>query len=302
MQALANLKHGYTLYAVDPSRNSLDLALKMYEEVKTNSSPELFQTVDINELPPKLFTVIIATNSKQRYPVTKALLDKEIQNIIFEKILFQNPNEYHDIENHLINKNIQSWVNCWRRIIPFYQKLRESIQNNKLISLEVTGDNWGMASNVIHFIDLLCYLFREQKYFFSEYHIDLIPGKRDKYFEFIGKIKGFFGDESIPISFQSFNNSNELSLFTTLQFDNKSIIIDDVNCTWVEKNNDIEGKIQKWVLPHQSEMTNLIIDDLNINNTCYLPQFSESCKLHLPMIEFFTRIFHKSGIHGCPIT
>ena len=302
LQALTNLKRDHSLYALDPSMDALDLAFKMYNEVKTSDSPKLYRADDIKKLPSNIFTVIVATSSRHRYHVTKSLFEKEIQHIIFEKVLFQNPDEYHEIEYHLINNNIQSWVNCWRRAVPFYRELIKSNQSEGLISLNVKGDNWGIASNAIHFIDLLSYINNFTDYQFNENIIEIVQSKRSGYHEFVGEMKGAFGSGLIPFSFQSIKTSDNISCVITLEFENKTIIIDDDQGWWIEKSFNKSEIRHKVKIPYQSEMTHLHINDLAEGGNCSLTPFYESCKLHLPMIEYFTSIFKQNGIQGCPVT
>jgi hypothetical protein len=302
LQALSNLDSAYSLFVVDPVKEAIDLSMKMFKEVKKSSSPELQTANDIRELPQILFTAIVATNSEQRYLVAKSLLEKEIQYILFEKILFQNPNEYLKIEKWLLKKNIKSWVNCWRRAVPFFQELVNINQYGNFISLSAEGNNWGMASNAIHFIDLLSCITELTDYELTENNIEIITGKRINYSEFVGLIKGSFGSGLIPFSFESSNTGEDAYCEITLEYENKTLIINSGHGWWIEKsfnNHDIKHKIK---LPNQSEITHLHIKDLLEIGSCRLTPFSESCKLHLPMIDYFTSIFKTNNILGCPIT
>ena len=63
-----------------------------------------------------------------------------------------------NISKLLVKKNTKGWVNCTARLWPFYRKLREEIISEKRIKIGVSGSNWALASNTIHFIDLLAFL------------------------------------------------------------------------------------------------------------------------------------------------
>ena len=298
LQALSRLSKNYALYLVDPSREAIDLAIQMYEEVKTDKSPKLQQLDHIRSLPKKLFTVIIATNSNQRYPVTKALLDNNIKYIIFEKVLFQDKDEYKDVEYILRNRQIKSWVNCWRRVVPSYQKLKKKYEYDELTSFSVNGNNWGITSNAIHFIDLLNYLTDSTQYQFVNNNINIMKSKRDGYYEFIGNLEGVFGKKKIPFSFTSNAADDSISYEINLKYGKTLITINDDEEWWIENSSEK----QKIDIPFQSNMTQNYINDLAEKQTCKLTAFDKASELHLPMIDYFTNIFKQSGIVGCPIT
>ena len=44
------------------------------------------------------------------------------------------------------------------RTYDFYKHIKNSNRNNELISMEVTGGNWDIGCNSIHYIDLYSYL------------------------------------------------------------------------------------------------------------------------------------------------
>ena len=248
------------------------------------------------------FTAIIATNSDERYRVTKSLLKKEVQYIIFEKVLFQNPNEYLEIEKDLQKYEIKSWINCWRRSATFFQELKNVNQFSNIISLSVKGNKWGMASNAIHVFDLLNYLTDYTDYQLTENNIEVISSKRSKYKEFVGLIKGTFGSGTTSFSFESHNTLNDIFLEIILEYANKTITINGGQGWWIEKTSHQKEIKHTIKLPNQSELTHLHIEDFSERGDCSLTPFSKSFKLHLPMIDYFTKIFQASGIKGCPIT
>jgi len=302
LQALSNLDNDYTLFLVDLSREAIDLAIQMYEEVKTNKSPKLQQLDHIMSLPKKLFTVIIATNSNQRYPVTKVLLKNKIKYIIFEKVLFQDKDEYKEVEYILRNRQIKSWVNCWRRVVPLYQKLKKKYEYDELTSFSVNGNNWGITSNAIHFIDLLNYLTDSTEYHFVNNNINIVKSKRDGYYDFIGNLEGVYGGKQIPFTFTSYGKDDSISCEINLKYGKTLITINDDEEWWIENSSVNKSEKQKIDIPFQSNMTQYHINDLAEKGTCKLTSFAKASELHLPMINYFTKIFKQNDIPGCPIT
>ena len=303
LQALSHLSNSdYTLFSVDPCREALELAMQMYNEVKTINSPVLQQSDHIANHPEEFFTVIIATNSKHRYLVFNTLLENKIKYIIFEKVLFQHCEEYKEVKNILRNSQIKSWVNCWRRVVPFYQDLKKKYENDKLISCRVNGNTWGVASNAIHFIDLMSYLTDSTEYKFTNDNINVIKSKREGYYEFIGTLEGIFGIKKIPFTFTSHDEDDCITCEVNLNLKKNTITINDDEEWWIENSSGNKSEKQKMDIPFQSDMTQCHIIDLAENGNCKLTPFEISSNLHLPMIDYFTKIFKQNNILGCPIT
>jgi hypothetical protein len=104
---------------------------------------------------------IIATNANVREQIIKKLLEEvRISNMILEKVLFQNIDAYSAIEDLLSQKNANTWVNHPRRMFPIYQKIKQQLSENnqEKIYVAITGYDWGLGCNGLHFIDLVCFL------------------------------------------------------------------------------------------------------------------------------------------------
>jgi hypothetical protein len=310
LQALSNLNNSeMTLFAVDPSSEALDLAKKLYEDVKSNHSPVLHFIDQVSDLPNNMFTVIVATSSYERATVTKTLLslNNNIKYIIFEKVLFQDLADYHEVTRLLNMRKIKSWVNCFRRGIVFYQNLKEKLKDHELISFSVRGNNWGISSNAIHFIDLIHYLNYFDNYKLTSHDFQILESKRRGYYDLIGGLEGTFGGNNAKLFFESNNHNKDVTFETVLEYSNKTIIINDDGGWWAEggaeeKLSIISKKKITMRIPYQSEMTQIHINDLIKYGECNLTEFSESSGMHLTMIKYFTKIFSSNNIVGCPIT
>jgi len=302
LQALSHLDSGYKIYAVDTSDDALNIATRMYDEIKNDTSPVLELYQNLNTIPNDIFTAIIATSSNDRESATKILIDKDVKYIIFEKVLFQQIDLYDEIETILNNKEIKAWVNCWRRSIPFYKKLKDRCQRQKFISMSVTGNNWGIASNTIHFLDLLNYLTGKTDYYFNDYDVELVKCKRPDYYEFLGYIKGTFNQQCSSFLFKSDNITKNVNFEILMKFENSFLVINDDEGWWYDKTTKSSSAKKKMKVLYQSEMTHIHILNLSEKGICDLTEYSDSSKLHLPMIKYFSNIFEKNGIFGCPIT
>ena len=76
---------------------------------------------------------------------------------------------------------------------------------------------------------------------------------------------------------------------------------------------EIAEKIDNWqwktykekIIYFQSELSNVLIEDILIHNICHLPTYTESMKLHIPFIESLLKHMNSidDKIHTvCPIT
>ena len=70
--------------------------------------------------------------------------------------------------------------------------------------------------------------------------------------------------------------------------------------------NDAEGnRVERFNVPYQSQLTNIVLDDVLENGSCLLPTYQESDKLHRPFIKGVID-FINNKLEGntdiCPLT
>lgn len=103
--------------------------------------------------------VIVATSAPPRAAIVRDLARQNPPRIvILEKILAQTDAELDAIAADLATAGSLAYVNCPRRHFPGYQALRSRLADDRPLSLTVSGSNFGLGSNAIHFLDLLEYL------------------------------------------------------------------------------------------------------------------------------------------------
>lgn len=101
---------------------------------------------------------IFATNAAQRRAAFDAALARhDMRAAVFEKVLFTTLRDLDDVGNVLEKSRIAGFVNCGRRTAPGYQDLRVALQSAPT-DIEVTGANFGLGSNAVHFLDLAEFL------------------------------------------------------------------------------------------------------------------------------------------------
>ena len=69
--------------------------------------------------------------------------------------MFQKEEEFDIALNWFVEKNIRAWVNCPRRLFNIYQKIKNEIIDEDIITMTVFGGEWGLACNAIHYIDFV---------------------------------------------------------------------------------------------------------------------------------------------------
>jgi hypothetical protein len=195
MQAFAMATLPLDLYIIDPSEHSLEVCKTRWKEVKGNENNQatLICQTDFTGLPSEVSLAIIATNAQHRFKAFHQLSDvTKINYLILEKFLFNDPHEYALTEAIIQKKNITAYVNCARRLYEGYHFAKQKLATQEgLMHLTIQGDNWGMGSNAIHFLDLFCYL-ADDTLATCEYkdmaHTEIIPSKREGYVELFGTL------------------------------------------------------------------------------------------------------------------
>lgn len=104
--------------------------------------------------------VIVATLSDSRFEAVLEMAHRSIdwQLLLLEKIPFASLTQYsrfRELYNDRLNK---VFVNCPRGLWKGYKKIRSIVQNESLKSLKVTGSDWGICSNSMHFYALALWL------------------------------------------------------------------------------------------------------------------------------------------------
>jgi len=304
LQGLAQSVNNLKIFVVDPDEDILSTLLKsnfLNEAFRQNKINFL---KDISDLPSKVNIVIVATTSNVRYKLTEQLLKKiDIEHLILEKIVFQSTEDFLKTEMILKSVNTKVWINFIRRKFKFYQKLKKEIGNNK-ISIYFNSNDWGLACNGIHYIDLLSFITNKYSLRFNTTELDkkIYPSKRKGFSEFKGKlvVSTDRGDTLTLIDEVSAQKNNPLIIsYLDCRYD----IYEDLNQLYfMENGTNKEISIE---FPYISELTGKIVDEIIKTNNSILTPFDQTMKFHIPMIESFNNhisITSGENILRCPIT
>ena len=131
---------------------------------------------------------IIATSSKPRLSIIKDLQDRcSWDFLILEKFLFPYKEEFFVFESLYRFDINKVFINCPRRYYPDYIKIKRS-NKAQCTGIKVIGNNWGLGTNGIHFLDLHRYFTGECIESSSANALKATESKRNGYSEISGEI------------------------------------------------------------------------------------------------------------------
>lgn len=309
LQAMANLEFPAIVQLVDPSKESLFISEQRFFDVYNNNTNTItLQSYQmINELREPIDIVIVATTADTRAKVISEIIQKKrINNMILEKFLFQKTEDFYSIQMILDEYKINAWVNCWPRSVDFYRKIKEHINLNERISVKVSGSNWGMGTNGMHFVDLFSFLTDSVDIKISECKLDkeIIDSKRSGFIEFTGKI---IAENSRSDSIQLFSQKEEgepfkLSIKNGVNRHEILLRVDHAIHSYSSPKNSFTENV---LIPMQSQSTHNFIHQIIREQKCKLPRYNQTMHLHVTFLKAFLN--HLSEISGdeldiCQIT
>jgi hypothetical protein len=173
----------------------------------------------------------------------------------------------------------------------------------------VTGNNWALASNGIHFADLFSWLTESAEIVWDRSALEdnIIQNKRDGFKEVRGRLTGING-RSNTLTLRCFDGPST----------NPTVRISTPNQQWTvwedqeflvhrsfTAENTVSLEQSDIDLKYQSELTGRVADEIFQHGDCSLPDFGESCQYHTPYLETIREHINQVGSKEwdiCPIT
>ena len=301
LSSIMNSEMEKNIYCVDINENALD-TIPAYAE---NRISLVKRIVDLPKI--EFDFALFSMSSKGRREMYDELVNHtKINNILFEKVLFQRVDDYRHVLEDLEKRRIKAWVNCSRRQMESYQNLRKRVEGSSYMEIQISGGEWGMACNTIHMLDMITFVSGDKNikidrtYFFPF----IADSKRAGYKEVYGIISG--GGKNI----KSFSIScipdcripRKIEITTengrfNVREDLGKLFYTDADHEYQEKTEDFE-------IPYQSQMTQFVMEDIIKTGTCKLTSFEESAFLHLMLLDPLINFFEENGMEKgiCPIT
>ncbi len=308
LQGLKHLPFDAQVWLVDPSDDNLSIAVLRANEIEESTNilkircANTIHEIDTEEAD----LAIIATNSDVRPLVVSSVADKvKLRYMLLEKVVYQSSAIFKEQLKLLNEKGILSWVNCPRRVYPFYKQLKDNIDGEDFVSVKVSGSCWNLGCNAIHFIDLFAYLTGNNKIRLKNANLDreIISSKRQGFREFTGTLNycsdaGNLELVALPGSYQPPEIEINVSGNTWK--------ISEINGTVTRIGKDgTSAEVSSFRFPYQSELTGYIAGKIINSGKCDLTSLEESFIYHSLLFEpFLNHIKEVEGVMpvNCPIT
>jgi predicted dehydrogenase len=286
LQALKGVKQPLDIQVIDPSEVSLQIAKERYEAVSSENAHQISFRTSLDR-PDSTDIAIVATNSDVRSKALRSLFDaSKTKLLVIEKLLFNRRPDYAEIENKLAETGAKAWVNCPMRVMPIYEQIRASIAAAP-ISYRVTGSQFGLVTNAIHYIDHVAHLCGCSEFKLDTSGLDRnpIPSKRPGFLELNGTLVAGFADGSrceitcypsgtAPVMVEIFNEKN------------RYVVRESEGKLWHS------GESSKWTwleqaapIPYQSQITTEVIELLLSTGDCGLTPYATSAQIHLQLLD-----------------
>ena len=287
LQGLKGAASPLSITVVDSSEESLKVAAERYEAIPAIGEKQVNYTTSLQQLSPELDLVIIATGSKPRAAIIKALLGtSKVKNLVLEKVLFPRISEYEEIEMLLKKQKINCWVNCPRRMFGMYQQIAGLIDRTKPIAMESAGENWGLCCNGIHIIDIFMYLTGESIFSVDTSRInrEIEDSKRPGYIEMTGKvtITTPTGSSLTLVSENGFQGEKGKFVHNG----DMNVYIDEGKGYWKVGESEIPYK-----MPFQSQLTGILADEILATGYCPLTPFEISSSYHKAFVSSLLDVY-----------
>tara|TARA_B100000767_G_C19677563_1_gene498053 strand:- start:205 stop:1179 length:975 start_codon:yes stop_codon:yes gene_type:complete len=276
------------IYVVDNLQSSILLSQSRTLEVEQKANHNVQYFTDMSMIKENNFDyLIIATTAVSRFKILREALSLfTIKYAILEKVLFQDLESYTNALTLIKDHNLITFVNCPIRTYPFFKKIKNNfISNDFTTSLNYVGGDWvGLACNSIHYLDLLNFLSNEKLISIKIDDLDdgFIPSKRAGSIEFTGTYEALFNAGS-SLNFSSIRNSDQNSIIEILNGKYK-ILINELSGEYKIFSNNTLIESSKYDIVFQSDLTHLMIDQIEKTGNCELIKFDQSLDLHKHLI------------------
>jgi len=320
-QSLINLNGKANFYLVDPIFSKIKKnRINNFLGVKSiQSNKKIFFYENINDWKSQNIFIdlcIISTNSNKRFFILNKVISLvATKYILLEKFLFDKLKDYSKALKICNTKSKHIFVNQWISQSSNLRKIFYKFKNYKL-DFKVSAIDWGMASNILHFIDMVRY-FRinnsiSPKIRNANLSEVIRPAKRNGFYEVYGNVSIKYGKHNLYVScnhskLQKDTKPKKIDIeITAIKFKNRLVKF-NLKPGIIEGSESINGKVRHFSekVELMSELTGNVFKSLNKSKKIYLPTLEQSIKQHLIIFNLFSQHFKKTiktknGI--CPIT
>jgi len=277
LQGLVVSKHDLEITVVDPSSESLRTAKSRWIEAGGEKSSH--QVRWLESLPSNLQRVdvaLIVTSSKGRANLVEKIAKSiNVRYWVLEKVLTQSVEELRAIQSALARCD-GAWVNTPRRMMSWYQSLKNAFANRGSLEVSYSGGLWGLACNSIHVIDLVAWWSGEALVAVDTSDLDhhWYESNRAGYFEITGELVAHFSaGTSLHLSSKEGAQAQPIQVALS---DGVIWEVDEPAGTARSSTGEqLDGRIE-----FQSQLSGRLVNDILQRGKCDLPSLDESSSMH----------------------
>ena len=239
-----------------------------------------------DRFPRHLTLAYIGVTSSHRFGVlTQLLAHCAVDKLLLDKFLFDRREQYDQAEQLIKAAGCSSWVHAARAYWPSYQRVREIAEAWGDAGLNVTGSNYGMACNAVHFLDIIRFVTGNSvtRLEMEGRPLKIFDSKRPGYREFFGTLSGeTTTGRAIRLACVGEEGTNVTVRVTGADAD---IVIEETLRTarLIGKDGTV---IEEWeFLPVRASENKAVFVDILTGGNCLLPTYAESKQMHLALFD-----------------
>ena len=302
LQSTLLLSESFNIYVVETNPDNLNQAKSIIAKTKNKDvlSNYFFETL----LPEnkKIDLLYLATTAINRFQLFTIIIKKNVvSNVIFEKVIFQIPEQYQKCQKLLDTFDIKAWVNNWPRTTLHYQKIKNLLAFDKQLTMKVLGNDWGIACNLTHYIDLFLYLINQSTIAQPTFYLEkLFDSKRPGF-------KECYGTFSLAIEEKYFLEISDTPRFpkglqTNIYNGSNVFKITESNGKILLKSNLEKISNELFDEPLQSMTSHIHMQSILTNSFCLLPAYQTVYEWHSIMVNVLNEAIGIEKGKACPIT
>ena len=254
----------------------------------------------IDALPKDLDLAIVATSADVRPQVVARLVaHSHVPHWVLEKVVAQDELGLDQVS--VATSTSLAWVNTPRRMMDWYRRLHRLIRGQGPISMVVSGGDWGLACNAVHFMDVLAWWSGEAPCDIETGTLDpeWSPAKREGFMEVYGSMVVTYAEGS-RLTLTANYDPGPVEI--KIEVDVGGLIWSIVESEGMARRSD--GLELPGRLDLQSEMSAGLTDSILTTGTCLLPTLDESIGTHQVLLRGLGDHWRRSGGSGdsVPIT
>lgn len=281
LQSLANVSSetcGHLdIHGLEPFEAARETAKSRFDEVN-QSGHALTLHADISDAPKAFDLLVISVDARNRLAaLSTALGHAKVKSAVLEKTLFVRESEFEKARALLLAGNVKTWVNTSRNVWPGYEWLKSEVAaHGPITGFKVSGSDWNMASNAIHFMAALEYIsgYAVQELALKSDTVEVREAKRAGYREVTGVMSGALEDGTV-FELASLRNTG-LPVDVTVNIGERIYNISEgPQSVTVHPSHETKT----FGMLHASQLEHMF-ESILTHGTCGLPSYDQSRALH----------------------